>query len=38
MGINLARSLGWFGEIRSVSRVELVALIVDALGPITNDR
>ena len=38
LGINLARSLGWFDEIRSVPRDELVALIVDALGPITKDQ
>jgi AcrR family transcriptional regulator len=38
LGINLARSLGWFDQIRSVPRDELVALIVDALGPITEDQ
>ena len=38
LGINLARSLGWFDEIRSVPRAELVALIVDALGPIIGDQ
>ena len=36
-GIILGRSLGWFDEIRSVPRDELVALIVDALGAITGD-
>ncbi len=36
-GISLGRSLGWFDEIRSVPRDELVALIVDALGAITGD-
>ena len=36
-GIILGRSLGWFDEIRSVPRDELVALIVDALGPFTAD-
>ena len=36
-GISLGRSLGWFDEIRSVPRGELVALIVDALGAITGD-
>jgi len=36
LGITLGRSLGWFEEIRSVPRDELVALIVDALGAITN--
>ena len=35
-GISLGRSLGWFDEIRSVPRDELVALIVDALGAITG--
>jgi AcrR family transcriptional regulator len=34
-GISLARSLGWFDEIGSVPRDELVSLIVAALGPIT---
>jgi AcrR family transcriptional regulator len=37
IGISVGRSLGWFDEIRSVPRDELVALIVDALGPITGD-
>jgi hypothetical protein len=37
IGISLGRSLGWFDEIRSVPRHELVALILDALGPITGD-
>ena len=37
IGITLGRSLGWFEEIRSVPRDELVALIVDALGAITGD-
>ena len=37
IGISLGRSLGWFDEIRSVPRDELVALIVDALGAITGD-
>ena len=36
-GISLGRSLGWFDEIRSVPRDELVALIVDALGPFTGE-
>ena len=31
-GITLGRSLGWFDEIRSVPREELVALIAEALG------
>ena len=37
VGITLGRSLGWFDAIRSVPRDELVALIVDALGTITED-
>ena len=37
VGISVGRSLGWFEEIRSVPRDELVALIVDALGSITGD-
>jgi AcrR family transcriptional regulator len=37
LGISLGRSLGWFDEIRSVPRVELVALIVDALDTIIAD-
>jgi hypothetical protein len=37
LGISLGRSQGWFDEIRSVPRDELVALIVDALGVITED-
>ena len=36
-GISLGRSLGWFDEIRSVARDELVALVVDALGAITGN-
>jgi AcrR family transcriptional regulator len=35
-GVSLGRSLGWFDEIGSVSREELVALVVDALGVITG--
>jgi len=37
VGISVGRSLGWFDELRSVPRDELVALIVDALGAITGD-
>ena len=37
VGISVGRSLGWFDEIRSVPRDELVALIVDALGPLTGE-
>ncbi len=36
-GISLGRSLGWFEEIRTVPRDELVALIVDALDAITGN-
>lgn len=31
LGISLARSLGWFGEIRSVPKDELASLITEAL-------
>jgi AcrR family transcriptional regulator len=37
VGFILGRSLGWFDEIRSAPRDEVVALIVDALGAITGD-
>ena len=37
IGISLGRSLGWFEEIRTVPREELVALIVDALDAITGN-
>jgi AcrR family transcriptional regulator len=37
LGISLGRSLGWFDEIRSVPREELVALIVDALDATIAD-
>lgn len=36
-GISLGRSLGWFDEIRSVPRDELVALVMDALGALAGD-
>jgi AcrR family transcriptional regulator len=36
-GISLGRSLGWFEEIRSVPKDELVALIVEALGAVTGE-
>jgi AcrR family transcriptional regulator len=36
-GVSLGRSLGWFDEIGSVSREELVALVVEALGVITGE-
>ena len=37
LGFSLGRSLGWFDEIRSAPRNEVVALIVEALGAITGD-
>ncbi len=37
LGFSLGRSLGWFDDIRSAPRDEVVALIVDALGAITGD-
>jgi AcrR family transcriptional regulator len=37
IGFRLGRSLGWFDEIRSAPRDEVVALIVDALGAIIGD-
>jgi AcrR family transcriptional regulator len=37
IGFSLGRSLGWFDEIRSAPRDEVVALIVDALSAITGD-
>jgi AcrR family transcriptional regulator len=33
LGINLARALGWFPEMRAVPRDELVDLITDLLDP-----
>jgi AcrR family transcriptional regulator len=36
-GFSLGRSLGWFDEIRSAPRTEVVALIIDALGAITGE-
>jgi AcrR family transcriptional regulator len=38
LGISLARALGWFEEIRSVPREELVDLIADGLESITESR
>lgn len=35
-GITLGRSLGWFEEIRSVPRAELVALVTEALATLTS--
>ncbi len=32
LGVSLARGLGWFEEVRSASKDELVALVVDVLG------
>ena len=37
LGLVLGRSLGWFEELRSAPRDEVVALIVDALGAITGE-
>jgi AcrR family transcriptional regulator len=37
LGCTLGRSLGWFNEIGSAPRDEVVALIVEALGAITGD-
>jgi AcrR family transcriptional regulator len=37
LGFSLGRSLGWFDELRSAPRDEVVSLIVDALGTITRD-
>jgi AcrR family transcriptional regulator len=37
VGFILGRSLGWFDEVRSAPRDEVVALIVEALGSITGD-
>ena len=37
LGIVLGRSLGWFDEMRSVPRDEVVALIVEALGAMTGE-
>jgi len=36
-GISLGRSLGWFDELRTVPREDLVVLILDALGQIAED-
>ncbi|WP_329135442.1 TetR family transcriptional regulator [Streptomyces sp. NBC_01476] len=36
-GISLGRSLGWFEEIQSVPKDELVALIVEALTALTGE-
>ena len=36
-GLIVGRSLGWFDEMRSAPRDEVVALILDALGAITGD-
>ncbi len=37
IGFSLGRSLGWFDELRSVPRDEVVALIFDALGAIAGE-
>jgi AcrR family transcriptional regulator len=36
LGISLSRSLGWFDEVRSVPKDELVALIAEVLGEVTK--
>ena len=36
LGFSLGRSLGWFEEIRSAPRDEVVALIIDVLETITG--
>jgi AcrR family transcriptional regulator len=38
LGVTLGRSLGWFEELGSVPRAELVALVVDALGAVAGDQ
>jgi AcrR family transcriptional regulator len=37
IGVSLGRSLGWFEELGSVPKEELVALVSDALGQLTDD-
>ena len=37
VGISLARSLGWFEEIRSVPKEKLVTIITEALNALTDD-
>jgi AcrR family transcriptional regulator len=36
-GISLGRSLGWFEDLRSVPRDDLVALIAETLGAVTGE-
>jgi hypothetical protein len=36
LGVTLGRSLGWFEELGTVPREELVALVVDALGAVAG--
>jgi len=38
LGVTLGRSLGWFEELGSVPRAELVALVVDALDAVAGQR
>jgi hypothetical protein len=38
LGINLARALGWFPEMRAVPKEELVGLITDLLDADPNSR
>ncbi len=37
LGISLSRSLGWFEEVRSVPKDELVALMAEALEEVIAD-
>jgi AcrR family transcriptional regulator len=37
LGISLSRSLGWFDEVRGVSKNELVALIAEVLREVTGN-
>jgi AcrR family transcriptional regulator len=37
VGVRLARSLGWFEEIRSVPKEELVTIVTEALCSLTDD-
>ena len=36
LGVSLARSLGWFSEVRSLPKDELVAFIIEALEEVTR--
>jgi AcrR family transcriptional regulator len=37
-GVSLGRSLGWFEDLRSVGKDDLVALIADALAEVTGEK